>query len=150
MYQPSQRLNAIITAKQTQGNREKNSKIGKWWKNRAKIEKIMQKPPKFRQKRDFLLPKLAYNLRKNGKRAIIASKNEQGNKKTMSQLDLLKLLQTLGEEVDIADFSPDELQEMLDRMQNDGELPLSKEAFKEKYFAFYDDVKDKSLKKQDW
>ena len=23
-------------------------------------------------------------------------------------------------------------------------------AFKEKYFAYYDDVKDKSLKRQDW
>lgn len=68
----------------------------------------------------------------------------------MSELDLLKLLQTYGEETDIADFSPDELQELLDRMQSDGDLPLTKEAFKEKYFAYYDDVKDKSLKKQDW
>ena len=68
----------------------------------------------------------------------------------MSELDLLKLLQTYGEETDIADFSPDELQELLDRMQSDGDLPLTKEAFKKKYFAYYDDVKDKSLKKQDW
>ena len=51
----------------------------------------------------------------------------------MSELDILKL------------------KEMLDRMEADGEpLPLTKEAFKEKYFAYYDDVKDKSLKKQDW
>jgi hypothetical protein len=69
----------------------------------------------------------------------------------MSELDILKLLQTYGEETDISDFTPDELQELLERMENGGEsLPLSKEAFKEKYFAFYDDVKDKSLKKQDW
>ena len=68
----------------------------------------------------------------------------------MSELDLLKLLQTYGEETDLADFTPDELQELLDRMEAGGDLPLSKEAFKEKYFAFYDDVKDKSLKKQDW
>ena len=69
----------------------------------------------------------------------------------MSQLDLLKLLQTLGDETDFADFTPDELQDLLERMQNGGEsLPLTKEAFKERYFAFYDDVKDKSLKKQDW
>ena len=55
------------------------------------------------------------------------------------------------EETDLADFTPDELQELLERMQADGdELPLSKEAFKERYFAYYDDVKDKSLKKQDW
>lgn len=69
----------------------------------------------------------------------------------MSELDLLKLLQMYGDETEIADFTPDELKELLDRMQADGgELPLSKEAFKEKYFAYYDDVKDKSLKKQDW
>ena len=69
----------------------------------------------------------------------------------MSELDLLKLLQSYGEETELGDFTPEELQEMLERMENDGEpLPLTKEAFKEKYFAYYDDVKDKSLKKQDW
>ena len=68
----------------------------------------------------------------------------------MSQLDILKLLQSIGEETELADFTPEELQEMLQRMQADGELPLTGEAFKEQYFAYYDDVKDKSLKKQDW
>ena len=69
----------------------------------------------------------------------------------MSELDILKLLQSMGDETDIADFSPDELQELLERMKNGDEpLPLSGQAFKEKYFAYYDDVKDKSLKKQDW
>ena len=68
----------------------------------------------------------------------------------MSELDILKLLQTYGEETEIGDFTPEELQEMLDRMQADGELPLTPQSFKEKYFAYYDDVKDKTLKKQDW
>ena len=69
----------------------------------------------------------------------------------MSELDLLKLLQQYGEETDLADFTPDELQDMLERMRAEGEdLPLTPAAFKEKYFAYYDDVKDKSLKKQDW
>lgn len=69
----------------------------------------------------------------------------------MSELDILKLLQLYGDETEIADFTPDELQELLERLENGGEaLPLTKEAFKEKYFAYYDDVKDKSLKKQDW
>lgn len=69
----------------------------------------------------------------------------------MSQLDLLKLLQAYGEETSLADFTPEELQEMLDRLENDGEdLPMTKEQFKEKYFDFYDDVKDKTRKKQDW
>ena len=68
----------------------------------------------------------------------------------MSELDLLKLLQTYGEETELGDFTPEELQALLEEMQNDAPMSISKEAFKEKYFAFYDDVKDKSLKKQDW
>ena len=69
----------------------------------------------------------------------------------MSKLDLLKLLQTCGEESNLADFTPEELQDMLERLQNDGEaLPLSLAQLKERYFEYYDDVKDKSLKKQDW
>ena len=39
----------------------------------------------------------------------------------MSELDLLKLLQTYGEETDLADFTPDELQELLDRMEAGGD-----------------------------
>ena len=69
----------------------------------------------------------------------------------MSELDLLKLLQSYGEETELGDFTPDELQALLEEMQANGEsMSLTKEAFKEKYFAFYDDVKDKSLKRQDW
>ncbi len=68
----------------------------------------------------------------------------------MSELDILKLMQQYGEETEIGDFTPEELQELLERMQADGELPMTPQAFKEKYFAYYDDVKDKSLKKQDW
>lgn len=69
----------------------------------------------------------------------------------MSELDLLKLLQTYGEETELGDFTPEELQELLDRMREDGEdVPMTPAAFKERYFAYYDDVKDKSLKKQDW
>ena len=69
----------------------------------------------------------------------------------MSKLDLLKFLQAYGEDVQLADFTPDELEEALERMRLNGDiLPETVEAFKERYFAFYDDVKDKSLKKQDW
>lgn len=71
----------------------------------------------------------------------------------MSELDILKLLQTYGEETELGDFSPEELRELLDRLQSDerdGTLPLTPAEFKERYFAYYDDVKDKSLKKQDW
>ncbi len=68
----------------------------------------------------------------------------------MSELDILKLMQQFGEETELGDFAPEELRELLERMQADGELPMTPASFKEKYFAYYDDVKDKSLKKQDW
>ncbi len=69
----------------------------------------------------------------------------------MSQLDILKLMQRLGEETELADFTPEELEELLREMENGDEpLPVSAAAFKEKYFAYYDDVKDKTRKKQDW
>ena len=69
----------------------------------------------------------------------------------MSELDIFKLLQKYGEDTDLADFTPEELQDLLEQMENGDEpVPLTKEAFKERYFAYHDDVKDKSLKKQDW
>lgn len=68
----------------------------------------------------------------------------------MSELDILKLLQRYGEETELADFSVDELEELLAQMQESENTPMSKEEFKRRYFAYYDDVKDKSLDKQDW
>lgn len=68
----------------------------------------------------------------------------------MSKLELLKFLQTYGEEVSLADFTPEQLQAYIDEMAQKGELPMTPEAFKEAYFAYYDDVKDPTLKKQDW
>lgn len=69
----------------------------------------------------------------------------------MSKLELLKVLEGYDGEVEIADFSPEELQELIERMKNDGQsLPLTKEEFKKRYFEYYDDVKDKSMKRQDW
>ena len=68
----------------------------------------------------------------------------------MSKLDLLKFFQTYGEEVELADFTPEQLQDYIDQLLQKGELPTTPEAFKEAYFAYYDDVKDPTLKKQDW
>ena len=59
-------------------------------------------------------------------------------------LSLLVLLEVPDE------LSADELEELLLRMQNDDELPETFASFKERYFDFYDDGKDKSLKKQYW
>ena len=69
----------------------------------------------------------------------------------MSKLDLLKFLESYDGEVELADFTPAELQELIERMrQGDEPLPLTKEEFKKKYFEYYDYVKDKSMKRQDW
>lgn len=71
----------------------------------------------------------------------------------MSKLDLLKLMLSYEGETEIADFSPQELQELLDRIKSgdpNETRPLTKEEFKEKYYEFYDDVKDPTRKKQDW
>jgi hypothetical protein len=69
----------------------------------------------------------------------------------MSELDLLRFLETFAEEAELADFSPEELKDLLDKLSaGDEPLPLTPEAFKKRYFEYYDDVKGKSLKKQDW
>ncbi len=67
----------------------------------------------------------------------------------MSQLDLMKLFSQYEGEVSMSDFSPEELQEYLSYAKSE-DAPLSPAEWKAKYFEFYDDVKDKSLKKQDW
>ena len=70
----------------------------------------------------------------------------------MSKLDFLRLFSQYEDDIDFGDFSPEELQEMLEAYHSEGEAekPLTSQEFKERYFSFYDDVKDKSLKKQDW
>ena len=59
----------------------------------------------------------------------------------MSEADLYKLFSQYDGEADLSDFTPEELENLL------GERKKSE---KEKYFEYYDDVKSKSLKKQDW
>lgn len=65
----------------------------------------------------------------------------------MSEAELYKLFSSYDGEADLSDFTPEELQALLKEMQ---ELPPESKSFKEKYFDYYDDVKSKSLKKQDW
>lgn len=67
----------------------------------------------------------------------------------ISKLDLMRLAESYDSEIDIADFSPDELEELFHSL-TDEPRPQTPEEFKRRYFDFYDDVKDKSLKKQDW
>jgi uncharacterized protein with ParB-like and HNH nuclease domain len=67
----------------------------------------------------------------------------------ISKLDLMRLAESYDSEIDIADFSPEELEELFDSL-NEEPRPQTAAEFKKRYFEFYDDVKDKSLKKQDW
>jgi hypothetical protein len=60
----------------------------------------------------------------------------------MNKLDFMKLAELFDEGIDLSEFTPEELREFI--MQSDNER------LKQKYYDFYDDVKDKSLKKQDW
>ncbi len=68
--------------------------------------------------------------------------------KTMSRYDLMKLFSQY-EEFSEGDFTPEELEEYLKYAEGE-ERPLSPYEWKAQYFEFYDDVKDQSLKKQDW
>jgi len=67
-----------------------------------------------------------------------------------SELDIMKFFSRYEEGADFSDFTPDELKELMAEFMQEGDVPLTKEEFKRKYFEFYDDVKDKSLKRQDW
>lgn len=56
-----------------------------------------------------------------------------------------KLVQGYDEDFKLCDFTPEELEVVLNRQNK-----TKNEKFKNDYFAFYNDVKSSSLKKQDW
>ncbi len=66
----------------------------------------------------------------------------------MDKLALMKLFSQF-EELSEGDFTPEELEEYAAYLEGT-DAPISPREWKETYFSFYDDVKDKSLKKQDW
>ena len=68
----------------------------------------------------------------------------------VSKWDMMKFMNQYEDDIDFADFSPDEWQEKMEEFTSQTGRPLTASEFKEKYFEFYDDVKDKSRKKQDW
>jgi len=61
----------------------------------------------------------------------------------MNEREMMKLAESM-EEFSMSDFTVQELEEMSKNKQS------SYSKYKEKYFEYYDDVKDKTLKKQDW
>jgi len=61
----------------------------------------------------------------------------------MNEREMMKLAESM-EEFSMSDFTVQELEEMSKNKLS------SYDKYKEKYFEYYDDVKDKTLKKQDW
>ena len=60
----------------------------------------------------------------------------------MNEREMMKLAETM-EEFSMSDFTVEELEKMR-------ESSKGYDNYKRKYFDFYDDVKDKTLKRQDW
>lgn len=61
-------------------------------------------------------------------------------------LDLMKLAQAFDGEFCLSDFTPEELDEMLGLLDEN----MTNEQIREKYFEFYDDIKDRTLEKHKW
>ena len=60
--------------------------------------------------------------------------------------DLMKLAQAFDGEFCLSDFTPDELDEMLGLIDEN----MTAEEIRERYFEYYDDVKDRTLDKHKW
>lgn len=60
--------------------------------------------------------------------------------------DLMKLAQAFEGEFCLSDFTPEELDEMLGLIDD----TMSAEEIRDKYFEYYDDVKDRTLDKHKW
>lgn len=60
----------------------------------------------------------------------------------MNERDMMKLAETL-DEFSMSDYTVEDLEKM--KGEKSGY-----DKYKERYFEYYDDVKDKTLKKQDW
>ena len=60
--------------------------------------------------------------------------------------DLMKLAQAFDGEFNLADFTADELDELLGFFED----CTTPEQMREKYFEYYDDIKDRVLSKHKW
>ena len=63
-----------------------------------------------------------------------------------SKWDIMKLSSAFDGEFDVADFTPEELDELLGYISDDDSV----EDIRRKYFEFYDDIKDRTLNKHKW
>ncbi len=60
--------------------------------------------------------------------------------------DLMKLAQAFEGEFCLSDFSPEEIDELLGLLDEN----MTAEEVRQKYFEFYDDIKDRTLEKHKW
>lgn len=60
--------------------------------------------------------------------------------------DLMRLAQALDGDFCLSDFTPEEIDEMLGLL-DDG---MTADEIRDKYFEYYDDVKDRTLNKHKW
>jgi len=60
--------------------------------------------------------------------------------------DLMKLAQAFDGEFCLSDFTPEELDELAGLLDEN----MSAEQIRQKYFEYYDDVKDRTLEKHKW
>ena len=62
----------------------------------------------------------------------------------MTERDLMRLFEEFDGEVSMSDFTIAEIEDMLGYESDDAD------EIKRKYFSYYNDVKNPTLKKQDW
>lgn len=63
-----------------------------------------------------------------------------------SKWDMMKLAQKYEGEFDFADFSPEEIDEMLGLVDD----AMTVDEIRDRYFEYYDDIKDRTLAKHKW
>lgn len=64
----------------------------------------------------------------------------------ISKLDLMKLSELYDGEFCLADFTEEEIGRLLGNIEEG----MSVDQIREKYFEFYDDIKDRTLEKHKW
>ncbi len=64
----------------------------------------------------------------------------------ISNWDLMRLAQEYDGEFSLSDFTAEEIEDML-RPVNEG---MTVEEIRNRYFEFYDDIKDRTLEKHKW
>ena len=64
----------------------------------------------------------------------------------VTNLDLMRLAEATDGEFDPADYTVEELEELAGYIESD----MSVEELRQRYFEFYDDIKDRVLPKHKW